>query len=165
MGSKRIPFWDKVQRGGEDECWPWLGFKKPSGHGLTSYKSMPVHANRKAWILTHGPIAAGMCLNHTCDNAACCNPRHMYLGTRAQNMVDRWANTPPGEREFGRTRVLTDAQLSQLWEMRRAGDSLRTCATRFGVHISTICRYITAVRAQRVAQLQAVRLSASRDSM
>jgi hypothetical protein len=63
-------FWAKVERGTDDVCWPWIGYKKPSGHGLTIYKSMPMHASRKAWILTHGHIAEGLCVNHRCDNAA-----------------------------------------------------------------------------------------------
>lgn len=157
-------FWKRVDRRGPDECWNWLGYLGPSGHGLTSHLSLPVSANRKAWILTHGPIKGGMCVNHRCDNKLCCNPAHMYLGTRADNMVDRWANTPPEARTFGRSRVLNDAQLERLWEMRRSGKTLKACAEKFDVHIATICRYITQVRAEKVKTLQSVRLSALRNS-
>lgn len=139
-------FWSKVKRGAPDECWPWVGFRKSSGHGLTSYKSMPCHASRKAWILTHGPISSELCVNHRCDNASCCNPSHMYLGSRADNMVDLWNKTPPDERIGGRKCVLTDKELDELWKMRRSGALLRDCANHFGVHIATICRYITARR-------------------
>ena len=79
-------FWSKVKKGEPNECWPWLGFKKSSGHGLTSYKSCPTHASRKAWILTYGSVPWDQCVNHRCDNAACCNPAHLYLGSRADNM-------------------------------------------------------------------------------
>jgi hypothetical protein len=156
------PFWDKVQRGAPDECWPWLGYKKASGHGLTSYKSVPTHASRKAWILTHGPIDSALCVNHKCDNAACCNPAHMYLGTRADNMVDMWLRPPGSERAIGRKRTLTDEQLTRLWEMRRGGRKLRECAKEFNVHIATVCRYITEIRRARFEKLRAVRLSGSR---
>lgn len=88
--GRRLPFWDKVKRGAPNECWPWLGQVKPSGHGLTSLNGHCIHASRKAWILTHGPITNGLCVNHRCNNAICCNPAHMYLGTRAQNMADRF---------------------------------------------------------------------------
>src|SRR5579872_4137222 len=97
---RRLPFWDRVKRGAPEECWPWIGFTKPSGHGLTTYKSMPIHASRKAWILTHGPITSELCVNHRCDNAACCNPYHMYLGTRSDNMIDRWSNAAPEDRQL-----------------------------------------------------------------
>jgi hypothetical protein len=153
-------FWSKVRRAGHDDCWPWLGYKKPSGHGLTSYKSEPIHASRKAYILTHGPISSTMCVNHRCDNAACCNPSHLYLGTRADNMIDRFGNAAPEDRSrTGRNRMLTDEQIEVLWQMRREGALLKDCATKFDVHIATICRYITARRKLVLAKMQARRHS------
>jgi hypothetical protein len=154
------PFWRRVEVLGEGDCWPWLGFCKPSGHGLTTYKSMCIHAHRKAWILTHGPILADLCVNHRCDNAACCNPAHMYLGTRGDNMIDRWGNTPGKERApTGRPHALTQEALDRLWKKRQGGATLQECADEFGVHIATVCRYITTLRSQSVARLKSARLS------
>jgi len=147
-------FWNKVERRGPDECWPWTGYKKPSGHGLTTYKSLSIHASRKAWILTHGEVPHDQCVNHTCDNAACCNPAHMYLGTRIDNMIDRHHNAPPNERRGGRSNALSDEQLSQLWEMRRQGATMRVCGEHFGVHFTTIARYITQVRRHKLLALR-----------
>lgn len=155
-----IGFWRKVARAGPDECWPWLGFTKSSGHGLTSYKSMPIHASRKAYILAHGPISSKVCVLHRCDNAACCNPSHLYIGTRADNMIDRFGNVAAADRSrTGRNRVLTDEQIEELWQMRREGKRLKDCATKFDVHIATICRYITARRKLVLAKMQARRQS------
>jgi HNH endonuclease len=152
-------FWHLVQRLGENECWPWLGFRKPSGHGLTGYMGTSIHASRKAWILTNGQIAKDLCVNHKCDNAWCCNPAHMYLGTRADNMVDLWAKTPPDERKPGRKYALDANELARMWEMRREGATLKACAAEFHVHIATVCRYITAVRQQKLAKNRADRLT------
>ncbi len=148
---RRRPFWENVDRRGPEECWPWLGYVKPSnGHGLTQLDGIPIHASRKAWILTHGPIRGDLCVNHRCDFKLCCNPAHMYLGTRADNMIDHWTKRPAAERgPTGRRTVLTEAELKQLWEMRQQIDppvTLKECAALFDVHIATICRYITAVR-------------------
>jgi len=158
-------FWNKVQSGTPTECWPWTGFTKPSGHGLTSYQSFVMHASRKAWILTHGPITDDRCVNHRCDNAACCNPAHLYLGTRADNMVDRFALTPADQRGPGRPSVLTDLQLVELWQMRREGATLKQCAVHFAVHPGTIWRQVTAMRKAKSARLRAVRMSISRESL
>lgn len=153
-------FWSKVKRGAPNECWPWLGFVKPSGHGLTSIRGRMMHTSRKAWILTHGPIPEGLSVNHRCDNAICCNPAHMYLGTRSDNAIDQWAQLPPEERGHKvRPCMLTQVQLEKLWQMRREGALLRECAAAFGVHIATVCRYITIVRKQKLEKLRAVRLS------
>jgi hypothetical protein len=165
--NNRIPFWQKVdQSGGVTGCWPWTGYVGPSGHGMTSYQSLQMYASRKAWILTHGPIRGEWCVNHRCDNAACCNPAHLYLGTRADNMLDRWALSPADERgQRGRPTVLDEEQLAELWKMRREGVKLTHCAQHFGVHVATICRYITAIRAKKSAKLRAVRMSISRETV
>lgn len=154
-------FWAKVQVGTEDECWPWLGYTKPSGHGLTSLQSMPIHASRKAWILTHGPIRGDLCVNHRCDYPACCNPNHLYLGTRADNMIDMWGKTDGFERApRGRNHVLTLEQVGELYQMRKNGATLKVCAAKFGCHIATVCRIVTRRRKQILDQRRADRLSA-----
>ena len=153
-------FWRKVERHSADECWPWLGYKILSGHGLTSHQSTPTLASRKAWLLTNGPIPEGLCVNHRCDNPACCNPSHMYLGTRADNMVDLWTKRPAASRALsGHPFVLTEEQLESLWQDRRAGMKLKECAVKYRVHVATIVRYMSAVRRAKVARLKAVRLS------
>lgn len=84
-------FWAKVDHANvKGRCWLWKGYMKPSGHGLTTWNCRPIHAHRLAWILKRGDIAPDMCINHKCHNAMCCNPNHMYVGTREQNMADRW---------------------------------------------------------------------------
>lgn len=153
-------FWAKVELKGPDECWPWTGYKAPSGHGLTSHHSTPTLASRKAWVLSNGPIRDGLCVNHRCDNPLCCNPAHMYLGTRADNMVDMWAKRPAASRVLsGHPFVLTEQQMEELWQDRRAGLKLRECAAKYGVHLATVVRYMSAVRRSKVARLKAVRLS------
>jgi hypothetical protein len=156
-------FWSKVKRGKPNECWPWTGFARPSGHGLTSIKGLMMNASRKAWILTHGPISKSLCVNHRCDNALCCNPAHMYLGDRSDNAIDQWAQLPPAQRGHGvRLCMLSNEQLEEMWKMRRKGALLRECAKHFGVHIATICRYIRLVRTQKLDKLRSVRLSSEK---
>lgn len=163
--KKRPPFWTKVQRGAPDECWPWLGYRRPSGHGLTSHQGIPCNASRKAWILTHGIIKDGLCVNHRCDNAACCNPDHLYLGTRADNMYDYFGKIPFDLRGHGsRKCALTEEELQRVWEMRKRGATLRECGAAVGVHFSTIARYVTAIRREKARLLAKVRLSGTKFS-
>lgn len=152
----RRPFWEKVdQSAGPEACWPWTGYKRASGHGLTQHQGLPIHASRKAWILTHGPIRGGLCVNHKCDNAHCCNPAHMYLGTRADNMIDRWGKPASHERRpLGRPHVLDDQQLERLWSMRKDGATMQMCADEFKVNFRTVARYITTVRKAKLAAMR-----------
>lgn len=79
-------FWSKVDRTGD--CWPWTGCKNWAGYGKVGVENQLKGTHRVAWELTNGPIPDGLHVCHRCDNPPCCNPDHLFLGTRSDNMRD-----------------------------------------------------------------------------
>lgn len=84
-------FWAMVDRSDLGGCWPWKGQTTRFGHGVYRPR-LPVrgslYAHRYAWEFVHGPPAKGQVVRHRCDNASCCNPAHLELGTQRDNVYD-----------------------------------------------------------------------------
>jgi hypothetical protein len=89
-------FWSRVDRsGGVNACWPWQGFFTQGGYGKVyrygSGRANPKHtlAHRMAYeyAMDAQPPLGKLVLHH-CDNPACCNPRHLWIGTQSDNLND-----------------------------------------------------------------------------
>jgi hypothetical protein len=137
MDEKTIArFWIKVDKRGPDECWPWLGRPNGTGYGCFGANKRTCNAHRFSYIL-HAGIAqddiAGLDVRHSCDNPACCNPRHLTLGSRKQNMADMIER---GRLPRGSARAwakLTEQDIPLIRELLARGESLKKVAAQFGV--------------------------------
>lgn len=139
-------FWDKVQK--TDNCWNWIASKVKDGYGffrLPGYKSMRAH--RFSWEFHNGTIPKGICVLHKCDNPACVNPAHLFLGTDADNVKDMMNkgrgkyNPNPAKGENHHNSKLTD---KQVLEIRAIGNSINqyVLARHYGVRQPQISRIL-----------------------
>jgi hypothetical protein len=78
-------FWAKVDRRGDDDCWPWRAQVTGDGYG-GFYTGRTIGAHRVAYELVRGPIPEGLVIDHLCRNRLCVNPYHMEPVTNAENV-------------------------------------------------------------------------------
>lgn len=131
MLAKRL--WAKVDVKEPDECWLWLA-SKSRGYGRISCAYSTLRAHRVVWELTYGPIPEGMCVLHRCDSKACCNPKHLFLGTRLDNARDM---VRKGRQAIGERNGASKLTVREVLRLRRhytgGGVTQRELAVSFGI--------------------------------
>jgi hypothetical protein len=137
--------WEKVDVRGPDECWPWTGARFVQGYGKLVRTGRTLRASRVIFELAKGPIPKGLNVLHTCDNPPCCNPAHLYAGTKRDNARDRAdrgrgrENRQSGEKNTNA--ALCERDVVSIERLARGGRmSQMTIAQAFGVSQQTVSR-------------------------
>lgn len=117
-GPMSVRFWRYVDKRGETECWPWLGYRDKDGYGKFATERDGRRSNegahRVAVELATGERPGRALVLHSCNNPWCVNPSHLRVGDQAANMADRRkaGNEPHGERHPNAK--VTDAEVAQI---------------------------------------------------
>lgn len=87
----------------------WTASTRHKGYGAFACKidGKTVHdrAHRYSWRLTFGDIPNGIFVLHRCDNPACVNPAHLFLGTNQDNIDDMMAKDRHAKGAYRTTRT------------------------------------------------------------
>ena len=153
-------FWSKVKLPdmiGTDECWEWQAGKYKTGYGEFGHNGRACGSHRIAYEVTLGNIPAGLSVCHSCDNRACVNPAHLWIGSRSDNIHDM---RQKGRHAFGKrcgvhthpesyrgeksaAHKLTEAQVIDIRKRYALGDVfMRQLAVEFNVTKSAIAAIV-----------------------
>jgi hypothetical protein len=147
-------FWKLVNK--TDGCWLWTGSLRDTGsggykYGQFSFKvgtpptAITRSTHRLAYEIAYGPIPAGFCVCHQCDNPFCCRPEHLFLGTKADNSADMANKGRSTQGERNRHAKRSAEAVKEIRARRAGGEKLASIALAFGVHYKTINRITTGV--------------------
>ena len=129
-------FWAKVRK--TDSCWIWTSPTESSGHARFQMRYSRYSVHRLSYFIHTGidPLERLVC--HSCDVPNCVNPSHLFLGTPLQNTRDALSKWRLHHGQNHYNAKLTDADVVEIRKLRAQGETLKSIAHRFGVHLSLI---------------------------
>ncbi len=130
-----------VDYGMPDGCWIWTASKNEFGYGYFGVKNKMHKSHRVAYQIFIGPITDNLLVCHTCDNTACVNPAHMFLGSPKDNMVDMRVKGRDGH--SSKTHCKNGHEYSEENTNKNSATGHRICKTCRGIkpkQIKTMCK-------------------------
>jgi predicted XRE-type DNA-binding protein len=138
-----LRLWEKINKLSINECWPWMGSLTDKGYGrLTNNRRISL-AHRLVFESVKGKIPSDIFVCHKCDNPRCCSPRHLFLGTAADNNSDRHTKGR-NARQKGENNGMAKITEDEVFEIRRLAKTAKLSQTiiaeRYGLTQSMVSR-------------------------
>lgn len=121
-------------------CLEWQGTTGSTGYGQLRFEGRNQRAHRVMWIAFRGEIPDGLCVCHSCDNRACVELSHLFLGTALDNTrdMDRKKRRDLQAGETNGNAKLSAEDVAEIRRLHAAGLSHPEVAHRFNIDRSNV---------------------------
>lgn len=136
-------FWRNVNVKSPSECWPWARSVNRDGYGRATRYGKTMIASRLAYSLAYGKDVDGLMVCHHCDTPACCNPIHLYAGTKSDNERDKFRRGRTHRGANNPASKLSEDKVKNIRNLFAQGMRNVAISKLMGVHHSTISKIRT----------------------
>lgn len=120
-------------------CWEWTGKRNHDGYARVRINGPMRYLHRAIYATLVGPVPRDLCVCHSCDNRACVNPDHLFLGTHDDNMKDMaQKGRSKGGRRAGQPHGIVKLNPDLVRAIRADTRSQRAIAIELGVCQQTV---------------------------
>jgi hypothetical protein len=139
-------FWNKVDK--TSTCWFWEGKKDKRGYGKLALEPGVTHreisAHRLSYQIHYGMFESSLFVCRQCDNPACVNPEHLFLGTNQDNVNDKVSkNRQLKGSQIHNSKLVEDdiIRIRHLWFVEKCPQS--KIAEMFGIGAKAVSKIVT----------------------
>lgn len=133
-GKPPKDFWSQVEK--TDECWLWTGEKNIYGYGIYRIDGGYIGSHRYVLKQYEKTEVTNKVVMHTCDVRACCNPKHLVVGTHADNHQDKINKNRQAKGEINGASILTEQQVIEI----RNKYKFRVCTYKMLADEYNVCK-------------------------
>ncbi|MEG5043460.1 HNH endonuclease [Microcoleus sp. B4-C1] len=141
---RNLPIQEKIQQHiiSKEDCWI-TDLSSPKGYPRIGHNQKMRKVSRVMFELHYGEIPEGMYVCHKCDNRACVNPEHLFLGTHQDNMADMVKKNRQAKGSNQGSSKLTEKQVAEIKFLLAEGKLMqKEIAQKFGIRPS----YVSAIK-------------------
>lgn len=132
----------KITKDEKSGCWNWTAASRGVGYGCLKIQGKVIDAHRVSFMVHKGPIPPRMLVLHRCDNRACVNPDHLFLGAWTTNSRDAVEKGRVIPFKATREQPLTESELRQIKIDYQGGVSQRVLCRKYDVAPTTLKRLL-----------------------
>ena len=125
--------WEFVDK--KENCWIWIGGLNFDGYGVYSKNGITYRAHRYIWELLNNEKIGNKIAMHICDTPSCVNPKHLVLGTQADNIDDKTKKNRQAKGEKCPSSILTKEQIIEI----RSKYKYRVCTYKMLANEYNVC--------------------------